>query len=90
VPEDLDQLAALAPKDIQIAGVGVALQRLLEAHRQKAIGSSAKTDTSRPISRRQVINPVHTLYRMVEGPGRRWLRGPDGRRGQQIRSALRE
>lgn len=51
------------------AAAGVALQRVLEAHRQKAIGSLAKTDTSRPISHRQVINLIHALYRMVEGAG---------------------
>jgi hypothetical protein len=35
VPEDLDQLAALAPKDVKIAGMRVALQRLLDAQGQR-------------------------------------------------------
>ena len=35
VPEDLDQLATLAPEDIEIAGMRVALQRLLDAQGQR-------------------------------------------------------
>jgi transposase len=31
VPEDLDQLAVLAPEDVKVAGMRVALQRLLDA-----------------------------------------------------------
>ncbi len=35
VPEDLDQLAALAPEDVKVAGMRVALQRLLDAQGQR-------------------------------------------------------
>ena len=35
VPEDLDQLAAFAPEDVEIARVRIALQRLLDAQRQR-------------------------------------------------------
>jgi hypothetical protein len=41
--------------------------QVVVARQQPPLGSLAKTDTSRPISHRQVINLIHALYRMVEG-----------------------
>ncbi|MCG3773518.1 MAG: hypothetical protein JW395_0326 [Nitrospira sp.] len=56
MPEDPDQLAALAPEDIKIAGVRVASQRLLDAQRQR-VHAAAHTGLDVGTAIRSVLYP---------------------------------